>query len=83
MNDDTSNKLEVEVPVSFDAKQNAVNALIHGVRKGVEHLLNSYSVHVNQESPTVTVNVPNIIVEQNEKTSDAVYEDTNIDTTSE
>lgn len=83
MNDDTTNKVEVEVPLVYDAKQNAAQALLYGLRKSIEHLFQSYENHISRDNPKITVKAPDIVVEHTQVPSESVYEDSNIDASEE
>lgn len=79
MSDDTSKELKVEVPQEFDAKYHSIQALIHAVQEGLGHLFDSYGKHVTKPSPTVTVKVPTVVIDQGDKTTETVYEDSKND----
>ena len=86
MTDNTKDELEVEVPLKFDAKTNAIRALVFGLQKGMDHLLQSYTTHHNTGNPKVSVKVPTVIVDHNSEhteTDRTVYEDTSEDQESE
>lgn len=84
MNDDTTKDIRVEVPSSFDARGNATKAILHGLRVGIEQLFKSYEEHITKENPVITVKAPDITVNEAINTSpEPVYEDSNIDKSSE